>query len=163
RVRFPQENRSSLDNMSNTLLVSSAGRTATLGALANPTELPGQTEVKRENLQREVSVTARLEGVSLSTGIARVQKALASLHLPSSIRVESGRPYREQQNSFPDLVIVLILALLLVFTVLLFEFRSFSAPLAVLSSALLSTCGVFFALLITRTTFNVASFIGLIM
>jgi len=85
------------------------------------------------------------------------------LHLPSSIRVEYGGTYREQQNSFHDLIIVLILALLLVFIVLLFEFRSFSAPLAVLSSALLSTCGVFFALLITRTTFNVASFIGLIM
>jgi CzcA family heavy metal efflux pump len=163
RVRFPQENRSSLESMSNTLLVSSAGRTATLGALANLTELPGQTEVKRENLQREVSVTARLEGVSLSTGIARVQKAVVDLHLPSSIRVEYGGTYREQQNSFHDLIIVLILALLLVFTVLLFEFRSFSAPVAVLSSALLSTCGVFFALLVTRTTFNVASFIGLIM
>jgi len=163
RVRFPQENRSSLESMSNTLLVSSAGRTATLGALANLAELPGQTEVKRENLQREVSVTARLEGVSLSTGIARVKKAVADLHLPSSIRVEYGGTYKEQQNSFHDLIIVLILALILVFTVLLFEFRSFSAPLAVLSSALLSTCGVFFALLITRTTFNVASFIGLIM
>jgi multidrug efflux pump subunit AcrB len=163
RVRFPQENRSSLESMSNTLLVSSVGRTATLGALANLAELPGQTEVKRENLQREVSVTARLEGLSLSTGIARVQRAVADLHLPSSIRVEYGGTYREQQNSFHDLIIVLILALLLVFTVLLFEFRSFSAPLAVLSSALLSTCGVFFALLITRTTFNVASFIGLIM
>lgn len=163
RVRFPQENRSSLEAMSNTLLVSSAGRTATLGALANIAELPGQTEVKRENLQREVSVTARLEGLSLSTGISKVQKAVADLHLPSSIRVEYGGTYKEQQNSFHDLIIVLILALILVFTVLLFEFRSFSAPLAVLSSALLSTCGVFFALLITRTTFNVASFIGLIM
>jgi CzcA family heavy metal efflux pump len=163
RVRFPQENRSSLESMSNTLLVSSAGRTATLGALANITELPGQTEVKRENLQREVSVTARLEGVSLSSGIAKVQKAVADLHLPSSIRIEYGGTYKEQQNSFHDLIIVLILALILVFTVLLFEFRTFSAPLAVLSSALLSTCGVFFALLITRTTFNVASFIGLIM
>ena len=163
RVRFPQENRSSLESMSNTLLVSSAGRTATLGALANLTELPGQTEVKRENLQREVSVTARLEGLSLSSGIAKVQKAVADLHLSSSIRVEYGGTYKEQQNSFHDLIMVLILALILVFTVLLFEFRSFSAPLAVLSSALLSTCGVFFALLITRTTFNVASFIGLIM
>ena len=58
---------------------------------------------------------------------------------------------------------MLLLALVLVFVVLLLEFRTFSAPLAILSSAVLSTSGVFFALLITRTTFNVSSFMGLIM
>jgi multidrug efflux pump subunit AcrB len=61
------------------------------------------------------------------------------------------------------LVVVLALAIVLVFMVLLFEFGEFGAPVAVLSSALLSTCGVFLALLITRTTFNLASFMGLIM
>jgi multidrug efflux pump subunit AcrB len=61
------------------------------------------------------------------------------------------------------LLMVLLLALLLLFTVLLFEFRTFSAPTAILASALLSTFGGFLALLITRTTFNVASFMGMIM
>ena len=54
-------------------------------------------------------------------------------------------------------------AIVLVFIVLLVEFGEFSAPIAILASALLSTCGVFFALLITRTTFNISSFMGLIM
>jgi multidrug efflux pump subunit AcrB len=58
---------------------------------------------------------------------------------------------------------VLILAIVLVFTVLLFEFGNFAAPLAVISSALLSTCGVFLSLLVTGTTFNISSFMGLIM
>jgi multidrug efflux pump subunit AcrB len=58
---------------------------------------------------------------------------------------------------------VLVLAIVLIFLVLLFEFRSFSSPVAILSSAILSTSGVFFALLVTRTTFNVSSFMGLIM
>ncbi len=52
---------------------------------------------------------------------------------------------------------------MLVFLVLLFEFRNLSAPVAVLASALLSTSGVMFALLITHTTFNISSFMGLIM
>jgi multidrug efflux pump subunit AcrB len=60
-------------------------------------------------------------------------------------------------------VIVLILAILLLFIVLLFEFGTFAAPVAILSSALLSTSGVFIALLITRTTFNISSFMGMIM
>jgi len=163
RVRYPDANRSSREAMSNTLLNSSTGKTATLGSLAILTDLPGQTEIRRENLQRDVAVTARLEGRDLGSGIAAVQKAVADLHMPSSIRVEYGGTYQTQQQSFHDLVLVLILAVVLVFIVLLFEFRAFSAPLAILSSALLSTSGVFLALLITRTTFNISSFMGLIM
>ncbi len=163
RVRFPAANRASLEAMRDTLLISSTGHTATLGALAAVVELPGQTEVRRENLQRDVAVTARLEGRSLGSGMADVQKVVAGLDIPSSIRVEYGGTYAEQQRSFHDLVIVLILAVLLLFIVLLFEFGQFAAPVAILASALLSTSGVFIALLVTRTTFNISSFMGMIM
>ena len=163
RIRYPNANRSSLAAMSNTILNSATGKTATLGSLATFTELPGQTEISRENLQRDVAVTARLEGRDLGSGIAAVKKAVADVKLPPSIRVEYGGTYQEQQRSFADLVVVLLLAIVLVFIVLLFEFRTFAAPLAILSSALLSTSGVFVALLITGTTFNIASFMGLIM
>ncbi|MDP9337418.1 MAG: efflux RND transporter permease subunit [Acidobacteriota bacterium] len=163
RVRFPEANRSSLERMSNTLLASSAGHTATLGSLAAMKEEAGQTEIRRENLQRLVEVTGRFEGVDLGTGIAAVQKTVNGMNLPPAIRVEYGGIYQEQQKSFHDLLMVLLLALLLLFVVLLFEFRSFSAPVAILASALLSTFGGFLALLVTRTTFNVASFMGMIM
>jgi multidrug efflux pump subunit AcrB len=163
RVRFPEANRSSLDRMNNTLLTSASGKSATLGSLAAMASDPGQTEITRENLQRLIEVTGRLEGVDLGKGIAGVKKVVNDLHLPSSIRIEYGGTYQEQQRSFRDLSLVLVLALLLLFVVLLFEFRTFSAPLAILASALLSTFGTFFALLITRTTFNVASFMGMIM
>ena len=163
RVRFPAGNRASLETMSNTLLTSSSGRTATLGALATVTELPPQTEIRRENLQRDVSVTGRLEGTDLGSAASAVQKTVNELHLPSTIRVEYGGTYKEEQKSFRDLIFVLVLAIVLIFIVLLFEFRTFAAPTAILASALLSTSGVFIALLITRTTFNISSFMGMIM
>jgi CzcA family heavy metal efflux pump len=163
RVRFPEQVRSTLDRMSNTLLTSATGRTATLGSLATVSSDPGQTEIRRENLQRLVEVTGRFEGVDLGSGIASVKKAVNDLHLPSSIRVEYGGTYAEQMKSFRDLLMVLLLALVLLFAVLLFEFRTFSAPTAILASALLSTFGGLLALLVTRTTFNVASFMGMIM
>jgi CzcA family heavy metal efflux pump len=163
RVRYPDSNRSSLAAMSNTLLNSASGHTATLGSLATVTQLPGQTEIRRENLQRDIAVTARLEGRDLGSAVAAVQKVVDNLHMPSSIRVEYGGTYAEQQQSFRDLMMVLVLAIVLVFLVLLFEFRTLAAPLAILASAVLSTSGVFFALLVTRITFNIASFMGLIM
>jgi len=163
RVRFPANNRDSLEAISDTLLASSTGKTATLGSLASVVQLPPQTEIRRENLQRAVSVSARLEGIDLGSAVAAVQKAIAGLHLPSNIRVEYGGTYKQEQKSFRDLVFVLVVAVILVFIVLLFEFRSFAAPLAIIASALLSTSGVFLALILTRTTFNVASFMGMIM
>jgi CzcA family heavy metal efflux pump len=163
RVRFPPSTRASLDEIRNTLLTSSTGKTATLGSLVDIRNEAGQTEILRENLQRDVAVTGRFEGVSLGKGIAAVQRAVSSLNLPPAIRVVYGGTYEEQQRSFRDLVVVLALAVVLVFTVLLFEFGSFAAPASILASALLSISGVFVALLITGTTFNISSFMGLIM
>jgi CzcA family heavy metal efflux pump len=163
RVRLGDETRTSLEAIQNTVFNSSAGHTASLGSLAFIEQLPPQNEIRRENLQRLVTVTARLEGSDLGTGVRRVQQVIAGLHLPPSVRVEYGGTYEEQQKSFRDLLQVLLLALALVFGVLLAEFRNFSAPIAILTSSVLSISGVILALLVTQTTFNVASFMGLIM
>jgi multidrug efflux pump subunit AcrB len=164
RVRFPGTTRGTLDSIRNTIITSSTtGKTASLGALAAFSDEAGQTEIHRENLQRLVAVTGRFDGISLGKGMDLVQQAVAGLGLPPAIRVVYGGTYEEQQKSFRDLLLVLALAVVLVFIVLLLEFRTFAAPTAILASALLSTSGVFLALLVTGTTFNISSFMGLIM
>ena len=163
RVRLPQANRASLDAIRNTVFNSASAHTATLGSLTQITELPPQNEIYRENLQQLVVVTGRLEGSDLGGTMVKVQQAVNAMHLPPNVRVEYGGTYQEQQKSFAELLRVLVLALVLVFGVLLLEFRNFSAPTAILTSSLLSVAGVLFALLITGTTFNVASFMAVIM
>ncbi len=163
RVRLDQEHRSSLNAIEDTVFNSSSGHTASLGSLATVEQLPPQNEILRENLQQMITVTGRLEGSDLGTAMARVQQTVAGLHLPPSVRVVYGGTYQEQQQSFRDLLQVLVLALALVFGILLAEFRNFPAPIAILASSVLSISGVILALLVTRTTFNVASFMGLIM
>ncbi|MFC5863158.1 efflux RND transporter permease subunit [Acidicapsa dinghuensis] len=163
RIRLPDENRASLDAIANTVFNSSSGHTATLDAIAKITQLPPQNEIRRENLQQMIAVTGRLEGSDLGTAMAKVRATVDSLHLPSNVRVQYGGTYEEQQKSFRELLRVLLMALVLVFGVLLAEFRNFSAPVAILTSSVLSIAGVVLALLVTKTTFNVASFIGLIM
>jgi CzcA family heavy metal efflux pump len=163
RVRLPDANRGSLEAIENTVFNSSTGHTSTLSAMATVTQLPPQNEIRRENLQQVVLVSGRLEGSDLGGAMAQVQTAVSRLQLPSSVRVEYGGTYQEQQRSFADLARVLVLALALVFGVLLAEFRNFAAPVSILTSSVLSLAGVVFALLITGTNFNVASFMGLIM
>lgn len=164
RVRFPENTRATLEQIRNTMITSSStGKSASLGSLAEFQDEAGQTEIRREDLQRDIAVTGRFEGISLGAGMQLVQKAVTDLHVPASIRVAYGGTYAEQQKSFRDLLEVLALAIVLVFIVLLFEFRTFAAPTAIVASALLSTSGVFLALLVTGTTFNISSFMGLIM
>jgi CzcA family heavy metal efflux pump len=163
RVRLGDETRRSLDTIQNTVFNSATGRLATLGSMAQVTQLPPQNQIRRENLQQLVVVTAQLEGSDLGTAIAKVQRALSAMHLPPTVHVEYGGTYQEQQQSFHQLLRVLVISLALVFGVLLVEFRNFSAPIAILASSVLSIAGVVFALLITGITFNVASFMGLIM
>lgn len=163
RVRLGSEHRASLNAIENTVFNSSSGHTAPLGALAAVTQLPPRNEITRVDLQRMIEVTADLEGSDLGGAIARVKQAVAALHLPPSVRVEYGGTYQEQRQSFHDLLRVLLLALALVFGVLLAEFHNFPAPIAILASSVLSIFGVIMALLATGTTFNVASFMGLIM
>ncbi len=163
RVRLPPANRSSLDAIEDTVFASSTGHLSSLRSLAAVQQLPGQQEIRRENLQREVVVTGRLEGADLGTSVKRIQTEVDALHLPKTVRVSYGGTYEEQQKSFSELTQVLLFALVLVFAVLLAEFRNLYAPFAILVSSVLSTGGVIAALLITGTTFSVASFMGLIM
>jgi CzcA family heavy metal efflux pump len=163
RVRLGDDTRRSLETIENTVFNSATGKLATLGALAKISQLPPQNQIRRENLQRLVVVTAQLEGSDLGSAIAKVQHTVNAMHLPLSVRVEYGGTYQEQQQSFHQLLQVLMISLALVFGVLLVEFRNFYAPIAILASSILSVAGVVSALLVTRISFNVASFMGLIM
>ena len=163
RVLLGDATRQSLETIRNTVFNSASGHTASLDSMTTITQLPPQNEILRENLQRLVTVTARLEGTDLGTAVKQVQQRVQAMNLPPSVRVVYGGTYQEQQKSFADLLRVLIMALVLVFGVLLTEFRNFAAPTAILASSVLSIGGVVGALLLTGTTFNVASFMGLIM
>ena len=125
---------------------------------------PGQTEINRDGLRQSIAVTARLEGEDLGTAIRNIKTQLArDVHLPAGMTLEYGGLYQEQQASFRELAFTLVLAVALVFLVLLIEFRSFAHPIAIVTGAVLALTGTLAALLITRTTLNVVSLMGMIM
>ncbi len=145
RIRMSADTRSPGEAIQNTVFNSSSGHTASLGSLADIEELPPQNEILREDLQQLIVVTGDLEGSDLGGAMAKIQQTVAGIHLPPSVRVVYGGTYEEQQKSFHDLLQVLVLALALVFGVLLAEFRNFPAPIAILTSSVLSISGVILA------------------
>ncbi len=122
----------------------------------------GQLELRREDLRQDIAVTARLENRDLGGAMADIQRAIASDPSIPPADIEYGGLFEQQQASFRNLTVVLAMAIVLVFTVLLVEFRSFAEPVAIVSGAILSLFGTMLALWMTGTSLNVVSFLGAI-
>jgi CzcA family heavy metal efflux pump len=138
------------------------GALVTLDQVADLVEEPGQLELRREDSRQDVAITARLEGRDLGSAMAEIRDKLGrDTSIPPGT-IEYGGLYEQQQESFRNLVIVLLMAIFLVFTVLLLEFHSFYEPVAIVFGAILAMVGTVLALWITGTALNVISLLGTI-
>jgi len=164
RVIYPAALRTSLEALRSLQVRSSTGALFRLDQVAEVSYDEGQTEVNRESLRQYVPVTARLEGKDLGTAISEIKAQLAkSVKFPPGMTVEYGGLYQEQQASFRELALSLVLAVVLVFITLLIEFRSFAHPVAIVAGAVLALGGVLLGLFLTGETLNVVSLMGMIM
>jgi len=124
----------------------------------------GNAEVERENLQSIGVVTARLDNRDLGSVMKDLQKAVnKNINLPSGYHIEYGGAYKEQQQSFTELLTILIASSLLVFSVILFLFKDFKTAFLILVISVLGISGSYLALFLTHTPLNVGSYTGLIM
>lgn len=139
-----------------------SGARVKLSQVAEVIEEPGQIELRREDLRQLVAVTARLEGRDLGGAMAEIRATLAADKSIPPGALEFGGLYQQQQESFRNLLLVLVMAVFLVFTVLLIEFRSFREPIAIVFGAVLALFGTVLALWLTHTTLNIVSFLGAI-
>jgi multidrug efflux pump subunit AcrB len=138
------------------------GTLVKLSQVVDIVEEPGQLELRREDLRQDIAVTARLEGRDLGSTMAEIRNRLSNDEsIPPEV-IEFGGLYQQQQESFRHLLIVLAMAVFLVFTILIPEFRSFSGPVAIIFGAILAMFGAILALYISGTSLNVVSLLGAI-
>jgi CzcA family heavy metal efflux pump len=163
RVRYPYSRESTQEQLRKLQLVNPTGQPVPVDSVSTVTVGEGTPQLNRENQRLMDSVTARLEGVDLGSGIAAVQAKLSDLSLPQGYSFELGGLYKSQQESFGALRNVLLTASGLVFMVLLFTFRSFRVSIALFLAAVLALSGVIFALWLTQTPLNISSYTGAIM
>lgn len=143
--------------------VSLAGGPIALSQLAAASTDRTSTDVTTINGQRAVVVTANTAGRSLSATVAGVREAIAAANLPPGYHAEIAGAYRAQQDSFKQFAAVIAIALVLVYAVMLWSFGSFRQPLVILAAVPLAPVGVAIGLTLTRTTFNVSSFMGMLL
>jgi Cu/Ag efflux pump CusA len=164
RILYPNSRKISLDDIKRLQLFTSNGRLIPITSLAEVTVSGGDAEIQRENLQMMAAVTARLNNRDLGSVMNDIRKEVESnVHLPQGYHIDYGGNYKEQQQSFSELLTILIASCLLVFVVILFLFRSFRTAGIVLVTAILGVGGSFLLLFFTGTPLNVGSYTGLIM
>ncbi len=164
RVRYPTKYRATVDNLKGLLITSPNGTTVPLSSIADVEMEEGTTEILRDNLRNLARVTARLEDRDLGSAMDEIQQRLPKeIHLPPGTVIDYGGIYKIQRESFLGLTQVLLASILLIFIILVFEFRSFSHPIAILVATLLCSFGALLALKLTGQTLNISSFMGAIM
>ncbi|MDR3652766.1 MAG: efflux RND transporter permease subunit [Paludibacter sp.] len=163
RMIFPQNNKTPIEKMKDAKVCTSTGDYIPVSEMADFNILSGVTEIERENLQTMGVVTARLNNRDLGSVIKDIQLKLKTINLPPAYQIEYGGSYAEQQKSFAELLKILLIAALLVFSVVLFMFKDLKLSLTVIFISTLGVAGGVFALFITNTPLNVGSYTGLIM
>ena len=164
RVRYPDAYRFNPQWVRDYPLVAKeGGAVVPLSATAEVVPVEGTGELYREDLKQMLPITGRLEDRDMGSVIADVKKVLAAERLPVGYTSQIGGQYESQQESFRSLIVVTAIAMLLVFGLLVAQFRRFTAAVIIMSAAPLSLVGAFGLLVITRTPLNVSSFMGLIL
>jgi CzcA family heavy metal efflux pump len=164
RMVYPNSRRNSTADISGWQVFLPNGKLNPITSLATVTVNPGDAEIQRQDLQSMGVVTARLENTDLGSVMKNIQSQVsAKIHLPQGYHIIYGGSFAEQQQSFQELLFILIAASMLVFGVILFLFREFKIAFVILAISVLGISGSYLALFITGTPLNVGSYTGLIM
>jgi len=129
---------------------------ATLERTFNP------ENIRRQDLQRRVALFANVEGRPSGDAGKEVQELVKAYELPPGLRFDVGGQIREQQEINAAILGALLLAVIFIYLVLASQFGSFFHPIAIMASLPLSIVGVMLALLLTKTTLNIFSMIGIV-
>ena len=161
---FEGSKKNSINKQKNGFIFLKDGRMKPVSEFADLIISEGVSEIDRENLKPMIAVTARLSNRDLGSTLKDVQQQIMSkINLPPGYQIVYGGAYAEQQQAFKELLSILVAAILLVFTVILFLFRNIKVSLAIIFIAVVGISGSLIALYITGTPLNVGSYTGIIM
>jgi CzcA family heavy metal efflux pump len=164
RVWVPPSDRAEIEQLAALPISDGHGNVFPLSRVASLSQQRGQPEIDHENLKRMLAVTARIEGRDMGSTMRDVKQLLERRgELPVGMYYELGGLYQQQQIAFHGLTIMLLTAIALVFTLLLFLYESFRVAIVVLVQPLLAICGVFVGLWVTGTELDISSMMGMTM
>jgi HAE1 family hydrophobic/amphiphilic exporter-1 len=162
-VRLRPEDRRSVLDIDNISVRTTEG-ILPISALITQETGRGPLAINRIDGQRVSYITANLEaGVPLGEAVGAIQQALAGYPMPEGFSIYFGGEYEEQQRAQRDFLLAILMAIALIYMVMAAQFERFVDPLIVMVSVPMALVGVVPAMLLTGTTFNLQSFMGIVM
>jgi HAE1 family hydrophobic/amphiphilic exporter-1 len=162
-LRLKKEQRESIREIGETPLTTVKGQTVQLRNVASIQETFGPVEIERKNRNRVTKIMAGVQGRVLGDVAGDIQKKINSLQLPPGVSIEWGGEVKEQEKAFRDLILLLILGVVLVYMVMAGQFEDFVDPFIIMFSVPFAFVGVIWAFVLTVTSLNLMSFMGVIM
>lgn len=163
-VRLEESSRQKIEDIQNLSIVSPLTRQQLkLSNIAKIEETLGPLAIERKNRERVVQVECNTFRRPSGKVVEDIRKALEKISLPSDVMINIGGEAEEQKKAFKDLLLLLILGISLVYMVMAAQFESLFDPFIVMFSVPFTFTGVILAFLITRTTLNVVTYLGVIM
>jgi len=152
-----------LEQLLDLTVVNSAGQPVVLRNVVRVASSQSSTVIERLNQERMIDISANHTGRNLSAVVRDIQARLDKIPLPLGYSVEIAGDYKQQQESFREMLIGLILAIILIYMVMASQFESIKDPMVVMGSVPFAFIGVALILFLTGTTFNLQSYLGIIM
>ncbi len=162
RVQLREEDRARLEQLPDLPILTSDGRQVPLSTLVEMEEREGPSSISRLGQERIVRVNGGIAGRPLGEVTSDLSERLRSLEVPDGFDVAVGGELEEQEETFGNLLLGIVLAVFLVYAVMAVQFESLRHPLVVMVSVPFGFIGVVLALVATGTTFNMNSFLGAI-
>ena len=163
-VRLAPEDRLTADDLSNISLRAPNGEVVPLSAVVERRPGRGPIAITRVDGQRVTYISATLEsGVALGDAVEAIRASLSDIELPADATILFGGEYEEQQQARRDFLIAILMALMLVYMLMAGQFERFLDPLIVMLAVPMALLGVIPTLLLTGTSLNLQSVMGLIM
>ena len=163
RVVYAPEYRQNVDAIENILVYNNQGKGVRIRDIGTVVERFAPPTIERKDRERINTVQGVIAGESMDKVVAGTREQIAQMDIPQGVTIKLAGSYEDQQESFGDLMTLMVLIILLVFIVMAAQFESLTYPFIIMFALPFSFSGVFMALFMTGTTMNVISMIGMIM
>ena len=162
-VAYAPQYRQSIEDIENIMIYNTQGQAIKLKDLGKVVERFTPPTIERKNRQRIITVSSTVSGTTLDKAVKDINAQLAQIDIPSEVTTTIAGSFKDQQESFSDLGALLMIIILLVFVVMASQFESVTYPFIIMFSVPFGISGVVLALWLSGTTFNVMTFVGVIM
>lgn len=163
RVRLAENFRNSITDLEELTVVSPTGARIKLKELGEIKEYWSPPNIQHKRRERIVTVSIKPDKVPLGALAENVKTAIADIPLSQDVMINVGGAYQEQQESFMDLALLLVISIILVFIVMASQFESFTMPFVIMFSIPFAFTGVVLALFITGTTLSLVAALGAVL